>query len=143
MKKLTMIALACALAGCSATKVEYEKNAEGVVSYRIYRNSHWLKADADALRGGMTPEGKFEVNAAGLSSSPSEEFNRVMQTYTAAFIQMAQIAAAAYNPASTGIAGKTGTPGTSGNAATNAAATAAATCADGSCTDTDGTTGGK
>lgn len=86
--------------GCSVTKVEYEKNDKGEVSYRLYRNDHWLKTEASGLRGGMTDAGKFEFAAEGMKASPSEEFNRTMQTYTTAFVQLAQIAAAAYNPSS-------------------------------------------
>lgn len=85
-------------AGCSVTKIEYEKNDKGEVSYRLYRNDHWLKTESTGLRGGMTDAGKFEFAAEGMKASPSEEFNRTMQTYTTAFVQLAQIAAAAYNP---------------------------------------------
>ena len=91
-------ALALAVSGCCVTKINYEKNEKGVVSYRLYRNDHWLKTSASGLRGGMTQDGKFEFFADGMEKSPSEEFNRTMQTYTTAFIQLAQIAAAAYNP---------------------------------------------
>ena len=101
MNKLMMIALAAcaaALTGCSVTKVEYEKTDKGEVSYRLYRNSHWLKMEGEGMRGGMTTDGKFEFDLVGMKSSPSEEFNRTMQTYTTAFVQLAQIAAAAYNP---------------------------------------------
>ena len=122
------------LHGCSTTKIEYEKTDKGEVSYRLYRNDHWLKRDSTGLRGGMTDAGKFEFSADGITSSPSEEFNRTMQTYTTAFVQLAQIAAAAYNPASTGLSGKSGDSGNSGSsgtttAATTAAATTAATTA--------------
>lgn len=98
MKKLIMIVACAALAGCSVTKVEYEKNDKGEVSYRVYRNSHWLKMDAEGMKGGMSGDGKFEIALDGMKASPSEEFNRTMQTYTTAFVQLAQIAAAAYNP---------------------------------------------
>lgn len=103
MKRPMMIALAAcaaAITGCSVTKVEYERNDKGETSYRLYRNDHWLKTESTGLAGGMTSDGKFEFEAAGMKSSPSEEFNRTMQTYTSAFIQLAQIAAAAYNPSS-------------------------------------------
>ena len=46
------------LAGCSVTKVEYEKNDKGEVSYRIYRNDHWLKTESTGIRGGMTDGGR-------------------------------------------------------------------------------------
>ena len=102
MKKLiaiiAMAACAAAFTGCSVTKVDYERNDKGETSYRLYRNSHWLKMEGEGMRGGMTSDGKFEFDLEGLKASPSEEFNRTMQTYTTAFVQLAQIAAAAYNP---------------------------------------------
>ena len=101
-------------AGCSVTKVEYEKNDKGEVSYRLYRNDHWLKTESTGIQGGMTNEGKFEFAAEGMRTSPSEEFNRTMQTYTTAFVQLAQIAAAAYNPsASQAVASAAKSTGTS------------------------------
>ena len=93
-----IFALALVVSGCSVTKVNYEKDEKGVVSYRLYRNDHWLKTSGTGISGGMTKDGKFEFAAEGLERSPSEEFNRTMMTYTSAFIQLAQIAAAAYNP---------------------------------------------
>ena len=101
MRLMFLVAFMTALyfiAGCSATKINYEKDDKGAISYRIYRNDHWLKTDASGIKGGMSDDGKFEFSAEGLKSSPSEEFNRTMQTYTTAFVQLAQIAAAAYNP---------------------------------------------
>ena len=99
-----VIALAYVIAGCSVTKINYEKDDKGTISYRIYRNDHWLKTDASGIKGGMSDDGKFEFSAEGLKSSPSEEFNRTMQTYTTAFVQLAQIAAAAYNPSASAAA---------------------------------------
>ena len=127
MKKLMLIALAAFAVGCSVKKIEYEKNDKGEVSYRIYENDHWLKTESTGIKGGMTGDGQFVFEAEGMKSSPSEEFNRTMQTYTTAFVQLAQIAAAAYNPASTGA--KTGTAGTASTSAATpaAAATSAAT----------------
>ena len=91
------------MAGCSVTKVNYERDEKGVVSYRLYRNSHWLKTEGEGMRGGMTGDGKFTFDLDGMKSSPSEEFNRTMQTYTAAFVQLAQVAAAAYNPSASAV----------------------------------------
>ena len=73
--------------------------------------------------------GSFVFEAEGMKSSPSEEFNRTMQTYTTAFVQLAQIAAAAYNPSSSGvIATKAATSSAATTSATTAtAATSAAT----------------
>lgn len=100
MKKLLMLAaLAAIVSGCSVTKVNYEKDDTGKVSYRLYRNDHWLKTSGTGISGGMTKDGKFEFAAEGLEKSPSEEFNRTMMTYTSAVVQLMQIAAAAYNPA--------------------------------------------
>ena len=53
--------------------------------------------------GGMTKDGRFEFTAEGLKSSPSEEFNRTMATYTGAFVQLARLAAAMYSPAAASI----------------------------------------
>jgi|GEM_PF-4460777 len=153
MKKLLILAaLAALFAGCSVTKINYEKDDKGAISYRIYRNDHWLKTDASGIKGGMSDDGKFEFSAEGLKSSPSEEFNRTMQTYTTAFIQLAQIAAAAYNPsASAAAAGKesttvnvqvpsTGEAAAKASASTSSAAAQssdphAADCPDGNCSD--------
>ena len=136
MKKLMMIAVAACAVGCSVKKIEYEKNDKGEISYRIYENDHWLKTESTGIKGGMTGDGQFVFEAEGMKSSPSEEFNRTMQTYTTAFVQLAQIAAAAYNPSSTGV--KTGTAATTAatsaatpaTAATSTAATATTNAAD-------------
>ena len=101
-----IFALALVVSGCSVTKVNYERDEKGVVSYRLYRNDHWLKTSGTGISGGMTKDGKFEFAAEGLERSPSEEFNRTMMTYTSAFIQLAQIAAAAYNPSASMAAAK-------------------------------------
>ena len=152
MKKLMIILAAGAailMTGCTVTKIDYEKDEKGVTSYRIYHNDHWLKRDTGAMRGGMTNDGKFEVKLEKAEASPSEEFNRSMQTYMTAFVQMMQIAAAAYNPSASGAsAAKSATAATPQTTVVNvqpAAETATATatdataqksesCADGSCT---------
>ena len=155
------------IAGCSVTKINYEKDDKGAISYRIYRNDHWLKTDASGIKGGMSDDGKFEFSAEGLKSSPSEEFNRTMQTYTTAFVQLAQIAAAAYNPSASKVVSggvesggvntptpsltqsptsSTGEAAAKASASTSSAATQssdphAADCTDGNCSDgscTDG-----
>ena len=103
MKKLMIlvaVSAAILMTGCSVTKVNYKKDADGICEYRIYHNDHWLKRETGAMSGGMTTDGKFEVKLENANVSPSEEFNRTMQTYTTAFVQLAQIAAAAYNPSS-------------------------------------------
>lgn len=152
MNKLMMlfaVGAAILMTGCCVTKVEYEKKDTGDVSYRLYKNEHWLTTESTGIQGGMTNEGKFEFSAQGVKSSPSEEFNKTMLTYTSAFVQLAQIAAAAYNPSSTGVAAaaKAAEPAqtvvnvqpaaeaSTANASASASTTAAADCADGSCTD--------
>ena len=100
-KQLAFIAACAAVAalcGCSVTKVNYEKDDTGKVSYRIYRNEHWLNTEANKFSGGMTNDGKLEFSGEGVKSSPSEEYNKMMATTMGAFVQMMQIAAAAYNP---------------------------------------------
>jgi hypothetical protein len=91
-------------AGCSATKIKFEKTSDGTTKYSIWHNDHWLKTEAESLTGGMSQDGQFSLGMTGLKSSPSEEFNRTMQTYTAAVVSMMQIAAAAYNPSSSAAA---------------------------------------
>ena len=127
MNKLILLAaLAATATGCRVIKVERSPNGD----YRIYQNSHWLNSEFDAMSGKVSPDDTLEFSLSGAKSSPSEEFNRTMQTYTAAFIQLAQIAAAAYNPASTGVA--VAKPAAAADAAT------AATCADGFCNPAGG-----
>ena len=146
---LVLLACAFVFAGCSVTKVNYEKKENGEVSYRLYRNSHWLKMEGEGMRGGMSENGKFEFDLEGMKSSPSEEFNRTMQTYTTAFVQLAQIAAAAYNPSSSAAAAnvsrgdaETRSVAAQSSTGNNAAAsqtsqqsqTSQSDCTDGSCT---------
>lgn len=150
-KIITIAALALLgvllLPGCSATKVEYEKKADGEISYRIYRNGHWLKLEAEGMSGGMTGDGEFKIALDGMKSSPSEEFNRTMQTYTTAFIQLAQIAAAAYNPSASAALQNVSANQSAATTQQSAAATPAATATtpaiseqDASASAADGTT---
>ena len=135
MKKLMTIAaiaaVAAALCGCSVTKVNYEKDDTGKVSYRLYRNDHWLKTSASGLRGGMTNDGKFEFAADGIEKSPSEEFNKMMATTMTTFSQMLQIVAAAYNPSASAALKSAAAAGAGGPQFT--AATAAAACTGDAC----------
>ena len=106
MKKLMMmfaVGAAILMTGCSVTKVEYDKKDTGEVSYRLYRNDHWLKTESTGLKGGMTNEGNFEFSADGMTASPSEEFNRTMKTYGDTFVQLARLAAACYSPGTASI----------------------------------------
>ena len=113
MKKLLTIACLSLLGvlllnGCTATKIKYEKDEAGKVEYSIWHNGHWMKTEAETLGGGMTRDGQFSINLSGVKSSPSEEFARAMKVYMDGFAQLAQIAAAAYNPsASSAIQGAT------------------------------------
>ena len=101
-----LFAAAYFVAGCSATKIKFEKASDGTTKYSIWHNDHWLKTEAESLTGGMSQDGQFSLGMTGLKSSPSEEFNRTMQTYTAAVVSMMQIAAAAYNPSASMAAAK-------------------------------------
>ena len=130
MEKLLMLAaLAALVAGCSVTKINYEKDDKGTVSYRIYHNDHWLKLNATGLKGGMTKDGTFEIAADGVSSSPSEEFNKTMKTYTSAMVNMMQIAAAAYNPSASAAAANVSRGDTEAQSASTATSTTAAATA--------------
>lgn len=90
------------LPGCTATKIEYEQNNKGETKYSLWHNDHWMKTSTERLAGGMDKNGKFSVELAGRDSSPSEEFNKTMQTYMNAIVSSMQIAAAAYNPSASG-----------------------------------------
>ena len=132
MKKLMMIALAAcaaAIAGCRA--IEVEKTETG---YRIHHNSHWLTTEAESITGSIAPDGTLTFSLAGAKSSPSEEFVRSIQTYTTTITDIARLAAAAYNPASTGVTpAATAERSSAVNAGTNTCPTG--TCTDGSCQD--------
>ena len=128
-------------AGCSATKIKFEKASDGTTKYSIWHNDHWLKTEAESLTGGMSQDGRFSLGMTGLKSSPSEEFNRTMQTYTSAVVSMMQIAAAAYNPSASAAAAnvsrgdaETRSVASQSSTGNNAASDPhAADCADGSC----------
>ena len=162
MKKMMIIFAAGAailMTGCGVKSIKYERKVDNegttVTSYSIYQNEHWLNTKASAIKGGMTGDGGFDYQVEGLQSSPSEEFNKTMLTYTAMFTELARIAAAAYNPSSSGVSAAksaaAATPqatvvnvqapveGTTANAAKSAAT--AADCKDGSCADGTCTTG--
>lgn len=160
-KILTIAALALIgvllLPGCTATKIEYEQNNKGETKYSLWHNDHWMKTSTERLAGGMDKNGKFSVELAGRDSSPSEEFNKTMQTYMNAVVSAMQIAAAAYNPsASSAIqsaaakSAQSTSAESSGAATTQSAAqstsaasapsagettTPATDCPDGTCTD--------
>jgi len=89
-----IFALALAVSGCRVIKVN--RSADG--EYRAYYNSHWFSTKADSVTAGMSPDGSFTLSLAGVESTPSEEFNKMMATTMTTFSQMLQIAAAAYNP---------------------------------------------
>lgn len=102
---IILFLVVASLCGCCSTTIEYSKKDGGEVTYSIRRRDHWMKTSASGISGGMTEDGRFEFCADGMEKSPSEEFNRTMKTYTTAFIQLAQIAAAAYNPSASAAAG--------------------------------------
>ena len=149
-KRMTIVAVGAAflIVGCTATKIEFEKNKDGDTKYSIWHNDHWMKTSTERMAGGMNKDGLFTVELAGRDSSPSEEFNRTMQTYTTAFVQLAQIAAAAYNPSASGAIQSAASKQSAASAspvqvevvaapaeAVQAPSTNATDCADGSCTN--------
>lgn len=146
MKKIMIMAACAALASCGCRHIELEDygeealrdadgkilvDAQGVAQkvrkgYKLEHDGHWLQTDADGISGGIGRDGTMNFQASGLKSSVSEEFNRSMLTYTSTIIDIARLAAAAYNPASTGVtpAAKAQTPvaDCQSGACTNAAA---------------------
>lgn len=96
------VVITTAFSGCRVVKIE--KNQEG---YRLYHNSHWLSTEADQLSGSMDQNGTFNFSMNGVKSSPSEEFNKMMQTNMGALTTIARIAAAMYNPAAGQVAAQT------------------------------------
>ena len=143
MKKLIMVAAiaAVALAGCRSLTVENRGTDKG---WKVTHWSHWLNSDIDGMSATIGTDGTVSFSLNGVKSSPSEEFNRSMQTYMGAAVQLGQIFAAAYNP-SASTAAKTTTPAATTvnivtpatTATTNATAAASADCpdcSDGACT---------
>ena len=72
--------------------------------WKVKQNSHWTNSEVDGINASIDKNGAVSFALAGAKSSPSEEFNKTMLTYTAMFTEMARIAAAAYNPSSSGVA---------------------------------------
>jgi cytochrome oxidase assembly protein ShyY1 len=113
MKKLLMLAALAALCGCKFIEVE-DRGKEPVVidgkvvlvdrGWKVKQNSHWTNSEVDGINASIDKNGVVSFALAGAKSSPSEEFNKTMLTYTAMFTEMARIAAAAYNPSSSGVA---------------------------------------
>ena len=127
------VVIATAVSGCRVVKIE--KNQEG---YRLYHNSHWLSTEADQLSGSMDQNGTFNFSMNGVKSTPSEEFNKMMQTNMGALTTIAQLAATAYNPAAAQVkapaAGSASAASpTPGEGSASAAPSADPNCADGSC----------
>ena len=148
------VVIATAFSGCRVVKIE--KNQEG---YRLYHNSHWLSTEADQLSGSMTTDGTFNFSMNGVKSSPSEEFNKMMQTNMGALTTIAQLAATAYNPAAAQVkapattqtpsdsessalsAAPSATPSVSASTAGSDGQSAINQCADGSCNIAPSTAG--
>ena len=106
-------AAVAALCGCRSVEVEDHgkepvKIDDKVVlvskGWKVKQNSHWTNSEVDGISASIGKDGSVSFNLAGAKSSPSEEFNKTMLTYTAMFTEMARIAAAAYNPSSSGVA---------------------------------------
>ena len=91
MKRLLVIAvLMSTLSGCRVVKVVNHGEGKG---WEVYHNSHWLKSEADSLAATVKPDGTIEFSLNGLKSSPSEEFNKMMQINMSALTSLARIAA--------------------------------------------------
>ena len=90
MKKLIMVAAiaAVALAGCRSLTVENRGTDKG---WKVTHWSHWLNSDIDGMSATIGTDGTVSFSLNGVKSSPSEEFNRSMQTYMGAAVQLGQI----------------------------------------------------
>ena len=116
LKQIAFIACAAAFAAlCGCRSVEVEDHGKEPVKiddkvvlvskgWKVKQNSHWTNSEVDGISASIGKDGSVSFNLAGAKSSPSEEFNKTMLTYTAMFTEMARIAAAAYNPSSSGVA---------------------------------------
>ena len=108
-------AAAAALCGCRSVEVKnygeeflVDKDGAPVLidgkpvkcskGWSVDHASHWLNTEADGISAEITPEHVVKFSMNGMKSSPSEEYNKMMGTTMGAFVQMMQIAAAAYNP---------------------------------------------
>lgn len=114
-------AAAAALCGCRSVEVKnygeeflvYKDGAPVLIDgkpvkcskgWSVDHASHWLNTEADGISAEITPEHVVKFSMNGMKSSPSEEYNKMMATTMGAFVQMMQIAAAAYNPSASGVA---------------------------------------
>ena len=123
-------AAAAALCGCRSVEVKnygeeflVDKDGAPVLidgkpvkcskGWSVDHASHWLNTEADGISAEITPEHVVKFSMNGMKSSPSEEYNKMMATTMGAFVQMMQIAAAAYNPSASAAstAAKTGNDG--------------------------------
>lgn len=134
MKKLMIVAACAAVAvfgGCRSIEIENKGEGQG---WTVSVWSHWMNSEADGIAASIAPDGTVTFNMNGMKSTPSEEFNKTMKTYTSAFVQLAQIAAAAYNPSSSAAAAAAQEVRVAqdGSAAATVS-TNRAECADGSC----------
>lgn len=92
MKKLMMIAVLAAAAGCSTT---YVKTPE----WEAKINSHWLKRDLDKLTVNRLADGSYSIDLNGYKSDASEQLPAFTKEMWAGIGILGRLAGATFNPA--------------------------------------------
>lgn len=127
MKKLMVVAALAALglaAGCRV--VEVENRGEGIVldkegapvlvdgkivkyskGWNVYHNQHWMATEADSMEAHIKPEDiSFSMNK--LSTAPSEELNKLVDTSLKGAAELAAKVGAAIATSGGSVAGEAG-----------------------------------
>lgn len=92
-----LFVIACVVAsGCRTVSVENDGEGKG---WSVSVMSNMMKSEADTVKAEVRPDGTIAFEMGGMKSSPSEEFYRSLTVFT----DMMKLAAAAYNPAASGV----------------------------------------
>lgn len=113
--------------------------------WRFDHNQHWMATDVDSLEARVNEQtGNIEFKMGRLATKPSEELNKLVDTSLKGASELAAKIAAAVATAGGSVAGEAGAALLKDSIASfiaqgGDAANATVTCADGSCTISDGT----
>ena len=86
----------CFVVGCTTAEI---KTAEWSATMR----SHWLKRDVDKLSVNRLADGSYSVDLNGYRTDASEQFPAFTREMWNGAVTLGRIAAAAYNPAVSGV----------------------------------------